>query len=85
MCLSKAARSDILWWIDNVHFEVRDIDHNRFAYCLIPQTLPNKHRRGQYLQFCVVRLTTLIQEVDGQQTSLLSTLMCLNLKQDSWD
>ena len=34
MCLSEAAIVEIQWWIDNVKFEVRDIDHYHFSYCL---------------------------------------------------
>ena len=34
MCLSEAAIVEIQWWIDNVHNEVRDIDHYHFSYCL---------------------------------------------------
>ena len=34
MCLSEAALVEIQWWIDNVHNEVRDIDHYQFSHCL---------------------------------------------------
>ena len=34
MCLSLDAKSEIQWWIDNVHTQCRNIDHGKFDYAL---------------------------------------------------
>ena len=34
MCLSLDAKSEIQWWIDNVHTQHRNIDHGKFEYSL---------------------------------------------------